>query len=244
MHASHSHGGYPYPVARPMDHRDEAPPHHSQHSLPPLFNRETPESGHYYPESRRPSLNPSMNGSQALKLPQPHPYETYSGPRPQPLELQFNGPFSATRGRGYETPMPHTPRLSSALPVGQRSLPAYHALAEPGGVPSPYSRTAQTPMEEMKETNRTLLHNYPVDQPNAKDSIHLGSHVDSGYEYTPYKSQIHETSEALLPDDTGTCSTFSVTFANAQEFYKHLDDASSVSWSKPTPVGPSSIRQT
>ncbi|KAF2193250.1 hypothetical protein K469DRAFT_551571 [Zopfia rhizophila CBS 207.26] len=271
MDASHSHGGYPYPAARPMDHHDEAPPHHSQHSLPPLFNRETPESGHYYPRSRRPSLNPSMNSPQALKLPQPHPFETYSGPRPQPLELQFNGPFS-TRGRGYETPMPSpsgysvvsadgapslitdtgsesrsprgaasplditlaplvggrgerknsctrylpqsgfaiedddhsmpydpykrrasvqlppihrpelsapnyrserpqlltqpapqlAPRQSSALPIGQRLLPAYHTLAEPGRVPpalpasprtaspssrqlpSPYSRTAQT----------------------------------------------------------------------------------------------------
>ncbi|KAF2467288.1 uncharacterized protein BDR25DRAFT_70456 [Lindgomyces ingoldianus] len=123
MHASPP--GYPYPpMSRPrreyLDAAEE--PAHSQHSLPPLFNRDSPDSASYYSQSRRPSLNPSMNSPQALKLPQPHNFEAYSGSRPQPLELQFANPFSASRGRGYETPMPSPSVYSIVSADGAPSL--------------------------------------------------------------------------------------------------------------------------
>jgi Myb-like DNA-binding domain len=65
----------------------------------------------------------------------------------------------------------------------------------------------ETPIEEIKEPDRTLLHHYPVNQLNVEDSRHLGSHIDSGYGSAPCKSQILEMSEALLPGDTGTIYT-------------------------------------
>ncbi|ORY11022.1 hypothetical protein BCR34DRAFT_334401 [Clohesyomyces aquaticus] len=124
-HRGGHHGSpsaYPYPVPRReyMDMADE--PVHNQHSLPPIFNRESPESAAYDPQSRRPSLNPPTNSPPALKLPQLHSLEAYSGPRPQPLELHFANSYSATRGRGYETPMPSPSVYSTVSVDGAPSL--------------------------------------------------------------------------------------------------------------------------
>lgn len=115
-----SQNGYSYAVhAHPTEQHSERTAHpNSQHPLPPFYNNsneEAPESPSFYSQSRRPSLHPSLNSPQTIKLPPPHSYEPYPGSRPQPLELQFNRPL-------YETPMPSPSGYSVVSADGAPSL--------------------------------------------------------------------------------------------------------------------------
>ncbi|KAF2265978.1 hypothetical protein CC78DRAFT_578827 [Lojkania enalia] len=124
QHASQhaSQPGLIYATAqRPAHHPDERTLHPSN-TLPPIFNRDSPESAPYYPPSRRPSLNPSINSPNSLKLPHPQAYEPYPGSRPQPLELQAYSSYAASRARGYETPMPSPSGYSIVSADGAPSL--------------------------------------------------------------------------------------------------------------------------
>jgi Myb-like DNA-binding protein FlbD len=112
--------GYMYSSApQPHIRHDEQPQQHMQHHLPPPMSRESTE---YYSQSRRPSLNPSLNSPHTLQLPHPRAYEPQFGSRPQALELQPYSSHSAARGRAFETPMPSPSGYSIVSADGAPSL--------------------------------------------------------------------------------------------------------------------------
>ncbi|CAO2653601.1 Nn.00g030120.m01.CDS01 [Neocucurbitaria sp. VM-36] len=103
-HIHHSQAGYPYP---PVHH---SLPHHDEHHIPS------------YQNSRRPSLNHSLNSPHTLKLPQPQRFEPYPGSRPQPLDISTFGHPTMARARGFETPMPSPSGYSIVSADGAPSL--------------------------------------------------------------------------------------------------------------------------
>jgi Myb-like DNA-binding protein FlbD len=125
---------YHYPHSQ---HGAEAP-HISHHSLPSV--RDYSEPSPYYSQSRRPSQNPPMHSPHGLKLPQPHALDLFPGSRPQPLELPPLASHSASRGRGYETPMP-----SPGFSVASNEAPS---LVTDTGSESRSPRGAHSPLDQ------------------------------------------------------------------------------------------------
>jgi Myb-like DNA-binding protein FlbD len=93
------------PDHRPREHMDQQSgyPYSSAHHS--LSHHDEPHVQSYH-DSRRPSLNPSMNSPHGLKLPQPPRFDAYPGSRPQPIDISSYGNPATARARGFETPMP------------------------------------------------------------------------------------------------------------------------------------------
>ncbi|KAF2732182.1 trichome differentiation protein GL1 [Polyplosphaeria fusca] len=169
MHASQT--GYPYPAApRPI-------PHHDDRNA-----RESIESPSYYSSSRRASLNPSLNSPNALKLPQPQGYEPYPGSRPQALELHSYSSFSASRSRGYETPMPSPSGYSIVSADGAPSLitDTGSESRSPRGAASPLDITLAPLIGGREERKHSTTRYMPQSGFALEDDDHAGS-------YDPYK---------------------------------------------------------
>jgi Myb-like DNA-binding protein FlbD len=109
------------------------------HSLP---HHEEPQVQSYH-NSRRPSLNPSMNSPHGLKLPQPQRFDPYPGSRPQPLDMSAYSHSSTVRARGFETPMPSPSGYSIVSADGAPSLitDTGSESRSPRGVASPLDIT-------------------------------------------------------------------------------------------------------
>lgn len=102
-------------------HPSQAPYHY------PSVSQSVPqhEESHHlssYHNSRRASLNPSIDSQHSLKLPQPHRFEPYPGSRPPPLELPSYNSLVGSRARGFETPMPSPSGYSIVSADGAPSL--------------------------------------------------------------------------------------------------------------------------
>ncbi|KAF1835939.1 hypothetical protein BDW02DRAFT_264615 [Decorospora gaudefroyi] len=102
-HRHHPQAGYHYPQAQSL-------PHHEEHHVVSYHN------------SRRPSINTTMNSPHALKLPQPQRFEPYLGSRPQPLDSAAFASHATARTRGFETPMPSPSGYSIVSVDGAPSL--------------------------------------------------------------------------------------------------------------------------
>jgi Myb-like DNA-binding protein FlbD len=131
------------PDHRPRDHMhpSQASYHYppAPHSLP---HHEEPQVQSYH-NSRRPSLNPSMNSPHGLKLPQPQRFDPYPGSRPQPLDMSAYSHSSTVRARGFETPMPSPSGYSIVSADGAPSLitDTGSESRSPRGVASPLDIT-------------------------------------------------------------------------------------------------------
>jgi Myb-like DNA-binding protein FlbD len=123
-HMNHPQAGYHYPAPHNLHH-------HEEHHIP------------VYHDSRRPSLNTSMNSPHAMKLPQPQRFEPYPGSRPQPLDISAYGPHGSARARGFETPMPSPSGYSIVSADGAPSLitDTGSESRSPRGVASPLDIT-------------------------------------------------------------------------------------------------------
>jgi Myb-like DNA-binding protein FlbD len=110
------------PEQRSREHMEPLQPgylYSSSHPTLPLHDEPHVQSYH---NSRRPSLNPSMNSPHGLKLPQPPRFDAYPGSRPQPLDISAYGHPSTARARGFETPMPSPSGYSIVSADGAPSL--------------------------------------------------------------------------------------------------------------------------
>ncbi|OCK78179.1 hypothetical protein K432DRAFT_99125 [Lepidopterella palustris CBS 459.81] len=193
-------GGYHYAsILRPIDRHDEMASHPAaQHSLPPLFNgRDAPESMQYYSQSRRSSLNPSLNSPQAIQLPHPQSFEPYSGmsaSRPHALNLQFSGPLTSHRSRGYETPMPSPSGYSVMSAEGAPSLVTDNGseTRSPRGAASPVENTLAPLIGGRSERKNSSTRLLPLSGFAIDDDDHTTMQM-------PYGDQFKRRASVQLP---------------------------------------------
>ncbi|OCL04813.1 hypothetical protein AOQ84DRAFT_109884 [Glonium stellatum] len=198
--AGHSaQAAYAYPTPRSLDGHDEMANHSTtQHPRPPLFNgRQAQESMAYYPQSRRPSLNPALNSPQAVQRPHSHGFEPYPGmsaSRPHPLELQFTDSYAAHRGRGYETPMPSPSGYSVVSAEGAPSLITDNGSESrsPRGAPSPMEITLAPFIGGRSERKNSTTRFLPHTGFASDDDDHATAQI-------PYKDEFKRRASVQLP---------------------------------------------
>lgn len=150
--------------------RQQAPPatHPSQAALPP---HNWYSESRYYPESRRPSLNPPLTSPHALKLPHPSGLDAYPGSRPQPLELPSFHMHSNSRGLGYETPMP-SPGYSIASADAPSLVTDTGSETRSPRAPSPLSHSLPPMIGSREERRNSCTRYLPVSGFAADDDDH------------------------------------------------------------------------
>jgi Myb-like DNA-binding protein FlbD len=133
---------------------------HSAHpSLPPI--RDFPDAS-YYTQSRRPSLNPSLNSPHAIKLPHPQGLDVFPGSRPQPLQLPPHQALTNSRGQGYETPMPSPGYSVASVDAPSLVTDTGSETRSPRGASSPYEHSLPPTIGSRSERRNSSTRYLPV----------------------------------------------------------------------------------